>query len=51
MLGPATNENARLPLTSELPSTYCSRGTSVVNRTLMQTKNATVSAPVRKATT
>ena len=27
MLGPATNEKARLPLTSEFPSTYCSRGT------------------------
>ena len=37
MLGPPTNESARLPLRSEFASTYCSRGTSETKSVLYET--------------
>jgi hypothetical protein len=49
--GPATNENARLPLRSELASTKRSRATIVWNSDASATPNRTVNAPVRNPTT
>ena len=51
MLGPPTDESARLPWRSEFASRYCSRGTIETNRALYETKNRTVNAPVTNATT
>src|SRR5262249_25115209 len=50
-LGPPTNERARLPLRSDCPSTYRSRGTSATNSALYATKKKTLSVPLRKPTT
>ena len=51
MLGPATNENARLPFSSEFASTKRSRGTSETKSDAYETQKRTVSVPTRKATT
>ena len=40
-VGPATNENARLPFSSELASTNCSRGTIVWKSDASETLNST----------
>ena len=49
-LGPATNENARLPLRSELPSTNLSRGTIETKSEASETPNSTLSDPAPNAT-
>ena len=51
MLGPATNERARLPCMIEPPSTKRSRGTSATNSGLYDTWKSTLSVPIRNATT
>jgi hypothetical protein len=50
-VGPATNEKARLPLSSELASTKRSRGTIVWKRDASATPKSTVRDPARNATT
>ncbi len=49
-VGPATNENARLPLRSELASTKRSRGTIVWKSDASETLNRTERAPAPNAT-
>ncbi len=51
MLGPATNENARLPASNEFAETYSSRGTIETNSDAYDTWKSTDSDPTRKATT
>ena len=51
MLGPATNESARLPFRSEFASRYRSRGTSATNSVWYETKKSTLIVPTRKPTT
>ena len=49
-VGPATNENARLPFRSELASTKRSRGTIVWKSDASETLNSTERAPAPNAT-
>ena len=51
MLGPATNDIARLPCMIEPPSTKRSRGMSLTKTGLYETWKSTLSVPIRNATT
>ena len=49
-LGPPTKENARLPYTSDVPSTYWSSGMMATDTEPSQTVNSVLSAPAPNAT-